>query len=160
MEPKIKKIKNLRQFLLNQVSGLSVEQLNTIPTSFSNNIIWNLGNLLSAQHTVCYSRAGLPAMVEERYLLPFLPGTRPEAFVAAPEIEMVKELLISTTDQLQLDYDQRRFDNYTPSAMIPKVYGFEITNIDEALEYLLYHEGYHSGCIRALMTLVQDTGNP
>jgi hypothetical protein len=32
----------------------------------------------------------------------------------------------------------------TPSPNIIKVYEIEIKGIDDALEFLLYHEGYHS----------------
>jgi hypothetical protein len=38
--------------------------------------------------------------------------------------------------------------------MIPKVYGFEVNNIDEAIDYLLYHDGLHTGCIMSLKHLV------
>ena len=63
-------------------------------------------------------------------------------------------MLISSVDRLRVDLDNNAFVNYTPSIMIPKVYGFEVNNIEEALEYLLYHEGYHSGCILSLKRLV------
>lgn len=159
MEPKIKKLKKLRLFLLDQVSGLTTAQLNVIPAMFHNNIIWNLGHLICVEQDICYVRAGLPAIVEERYTQPFMPGTRPEEPVPAADIHRIRELLIRSAGQLQEDYEQRRFDNYIPPVMIPRMYGFEIRNIDEALEYLLHHEGYHSGCIRSLMRLVSIKNN-
>jgi len=154
MEPKIKKLKNFRLFLLNQVSGLTAEQFNSIPEKFHNNIIWNLGHLICVEQDICYVRAGLPAVVEEGYTQPFMPGTRPEAPVPAAGINRIRELLIRTADQLQEAYEQHRFNDYIPPVMPPRMYGFGIRNIDEALEYLLHHEGYHHGCIRSLMRLV------
>jgi hypothetical protein len=52
-------IKKTRTSLLNMISGLSLEQINKVPEGFNNNIIWNLGHLVSAQQGICYSRSGL-----------------------------------------------------------------------------------------------------
>lgn len=154
MNGKINKIKNLRLYLLREIDGLSVQQLNKIPAGYNNNIIWNLGNLICAQQTVCYVRSGLPLTVEEKYITPFMPGTRPEKAFDEQEIQYIKEIFITSIDRLQADLDDNAFTNYTPSVFIPKVYGFEVINIEEALEYLLYHEGIHSGYIAALKKLV------
>jgi hypothetical protein len=53
-------------------------------------------------------------------------------------------------DRLQSDFDKRIFSNYAPPVIIPKVYGFEVNDVDEALDYLLYHEGWHAGCVLSL----------
>lgn len=154
MEKKIEKIKKFRLFLLSQVEALTAGQLNSIPSGYNNNIIWNIGHLISAQQTMCYIRAGLPVTIDDKYFNSYLSGTKPGAFVDDKEISIIKELLLSTIDRLQTDYDKKLFINYTPSAGILKVYGFEVNNIDEALEYLLYHEGFHGGYITALKRLV------
>ena len=147
---RVEKMKDLRRFLLRQIQALTPEQLNTIPQGYNNNIIWNLTHLICAQQSMCYVRAGLSIKVSDDYFSPYLPGTKPERFVNGTEIDVIKELLISTLDQLQVDVDQDAFNNYSPSAMTPKVYGIEVNNIDEAFDFLLYHEGFHSGYILAL----------
>lgn len=146
----VKKMKDLRRFLLKQIQGLTAEQLNTVPQGYNNNIIWNLTHLICAQQSMCYVRAGLPITVSEGYFSPYLPGTKPERFVDGAEIDVIKALLISTLDQLQVDVDQDAFTNYSPSAMTPKVYGIDVNDIKEAFDFLLYHEGFHSGYILAL----------
>jgi hypothetical protein len=103
---------------------------------------------------MCYARSGLPVIIDDKYFTPYMPGSKPKAIVDVDEIEIIKKLFISTIDQLQIDLDKKLFENYTPSIMIPKVYGFEIKNIDDALEYLLYHEGFHGGYISSLKHLV------
>jgi hypothetical protein len=50
-----------RQFLLDQIAGLTTEELNQIPRGLNNNIIWNLAHLISGQQGIFYARAGLPA---------------------------------------------------------------------------------------------------
>jgi hypothetical protein len=154
MNKNLDKIKNFRLYLLKQIENLTTDQLNHIPPGYSNNIIWNLAHLVAAQQNLCYVRAGLPVAVEDKYFTPYMPGTKPDGFVDQDDIKSIKELLTASLDTLQSDLDKNKFVNYSPSVMIPKVYGFEITNIEQALEYLLYHEGYHSGCILSLKHLV------
>jgi hypothetical protein len=154
MNKKTEKIKNFRLYLLKQVSDLTVDQLNHIPSGYSNNIIWNLAHLISAEQNMCYVRAGLPVTVEDKYFSPYMPGTTPGVYVDEQDVKAIKELLVTSMDTLQADLDKNKFVNYLPSVMIPKVYGFEVTTMEEALEYLLYHEGYHSGYILSLKRLV------
>ncbi len=154
MNKKVEKIKNVRIFLLKQLDGLTNGQLNTIPAGYTNNIIWNLGHLICVEQNLCYVRAGLPITVDDKYFSPYMPGTKPERFIDEQESKSIKMLFITSIDQLQSDLDKRIFENYSPSVMIPKVYGFEVNNIDEAIDYLLYHEGFHSGYILSLKHLL------
>lgn len=154
MNKKIEKIKNFRVFLLKEIEGLTTQQLNDIPSGFNNNIIWNLAHLICVEQNMCYVRSNLPIVVDNKFVSPFLPGTKPEVYFSEQEVNNIKELLISSIDKLQVAFDENRFNTYTPSVMISKVYGFEVTNIDEALEYLLYHEGFHGGYILSLKHLV------
>jgi hypothetical protein len=154
MNTTIEKIRCFRIFLLGQIEGLTTEQLNQIPAGYNNNIIWNLAHLTAVAQMVCYTRSGIAPAVEDTYITPYLTGTKPEAPLSEPEIAAIKQLLILSAEQLQDDYNRQLFVHYTPSIMIPKVYGFEVTNIDEALNYLLYHEGVHSGYILALRNIV------
>lgn len=103
---------------------------------------------------MCYVRTGLPVIIEEKYFSPYLPGTKPGNFVDENDIAEIKELFINTIDTLQKDLDKNIFSTYSPSVMIPKVYGFEVLNIESALEYLLWHEGYHQGLISSIRKFV------
>jgi hypothetical protein len=154
MNRKLEKIQKFREHLNKQIESLTGQQLNHIPDGYHNNIVWNLGHMISAQQTMCYVRAGLSVVVDERFYTPYLSGTRPEKFIDEQEIRMVKDLFITAIDRLQADLEKNIFENYSPSVMIPKVYGFEVNNIDEAIEYLLYHDGLHTGCIMSLKHLV------
>jgi len=155
MNKKIEKIKSFRINLLKQIDGLTTQQLNDTPSGYSNNIIWNLAHLICVKQNMCYVRANLPIVVDDKYFSPYMPGTKPEKYVDEQKIKNIKELLITSMDKLQEDFDENMFENYSPSIMIPKVYGFEVSNIDEALDYLLHHEGFHSGYILSLKRLVQ-----
>lgn len=154
MNKKIEKIKNFRIYLLKQLENLTTAQLNAIPAGYNNNIVWNLGHLICVVQNMCYVRAGLPIAIDDKYVSPYMPGTKPEAFIGEQEIKCLNEVFLSSIDQLQSDLDKDVFKNYSPSVMIPKVYGFEVSNIDEAIDYLLHHEGFHAGYILSLKRLL------
>ena len=115
---------------------------------------WNLGHLVSATQAICYKRAGLPVTIDDKYFSPFLPTTKPGNFINSEEIDNIKKLLISTIDTLNTDLESNLFGNYTKSERIEQVYGIDVSNIDDAIEFLLYHEGFHSGYIVGLIRLV------
>ncbi len=154
MNRKIENLKNYRQYLLGQLEGLSTEQLNAIPAGYNNNLVWNLAHLVSVAQNLCYVRAGLPIAVDDRYFSPYLPGTRPAGFIDEPEIQTIKALCITSLDRFQADYAKDAFRNYVPSAGIRQVYGVEVSNIDEAIDYLVYHEGFHGGYMLSLKRLL------
>ncbi len=154
MHPKIEHLKNYRRYVLKQLDGMTTEQLNAIPAGYPNNLIWNLAHLVSVAQNLGYVRAGLPIAVDDRYFSPYLPGTRPVGLVDEPEIQTIKALCITSVDRFQADYAKGAFRNYAPSAGIRKVYGVEVSNIDEAIDYLVYHEGFHGGYMLALKRLL------
>lgn len=155
MDKKIEKIKKFREFLLAQISELTTEQLNKIPDGYNNNIIWNLTHLIAAQQSICYLRAGQSVTVNDKYFSPFLTNTKPEVFIAEEEVEAIKALFLRSIDDLQVDLDKKIFDNYTPSPNILRVYGVTLSSIDDALDFILYHEGFHSGYVLGLKRLVR-----
>ncbi|MVN21679.1 DinB family protein [Mucilaginibacter arboris] len=152
MHLQIQKIKATRTFLLNLVEGLTIEQLNQIPEGFNNNIIWNLAHLTAAQQSICYKRSGLKPVVQDKYFSPYLPGTKPDSFIDQAEAGTIKTLLLSSLDEFESDYKKGFFKTYTPFVTR---YGVAIDTIDDAINFLPYHEGYHTGAIMALKRLVK-----
>ncbi len=151
MIQQITRVKSTRQYLLNLIDDLTIEQLNKTHQGFNNNIVWNVAHLTAVQQAICYKRAGLQPIVQEKYLSPYLPNTKPEQFVDSSELEILKSLLLSSLDEFESDYKKSFFTNYKP---FTTRYGVEINNIDDALNFVLYHEGYHTGIITALKRLV------
>lgn len=151
MTKQIEITRTLREFLLSNVKDLTTEQLNKIPEGFANNIIWNLGHLVAAQQSICYIRAGLDAPLGQDFVNTYKPGTKPEKFVDAVEIEHIKQLFFSTLDKLDADYSNNVFTGYTP---VVTRYGIALNNIDEGISFLPFHEGYHMGVIMGLKKLV------
>jgi len=153
MEKEFEILRKTRTHLLNFISDLTIEELNEIPAGFNNNIIWNLGHLLASQQGVCYMRSGNKLAIDENYFLKYKPETKPEGFIDATEVAAIKELFITVLDQLQTDYHEGKFAHYTTWN---NRYGVEISTIEEAVKFLLYHEGLHLGYIMALRRLVKN----
>ena len=151
MSQRIDIIRKPRLTILNTIDAFSLEQLNTIPTGFNNNIIWNLGHIVAAQYGVCYKRAALDLPIPEEFFELFKPGSKPERLYTADDLNQIKELLVTSLDQLEADLQTDIFSNY-PSWTTR--YGADIGNIDEAVAFLPFHDGLHIGYIMAIRKLV------
>lgn len=147
---KIASLKKTRALSLQIMQDLTLEQLNYVPPGINNNIIWNAGHLIAAQQGVCYMRAGLPAMISTDFYTAYKPGSKPEAALAAEEVGYIKELLLTSIDQFEADLEKDLFGNYMPWTTR---YGVELRNIDEAVDFLPFHEGMHLGYMMALRRL-------
>jgi hypothetical protein len=152
MEKQFEIIRQTRQFLLKIFNELSVEEVNTIPAGFSNNIVWNFGHIIAAQQGVCYLRAGLPSHIDRALFDLYKPDSKPETFINAEQIEELKGLMLSTIDHLEEDLEQNMFANYP--AWTTR-YGVELSSIEDAVQFLLFHEGLHIGYIMALRRAVK-----
>ena len=151
MNKQFDRIKKTRQYQVDFLKDLQNEQINLIPDGFNNNIGWNLGHLIAAQQGICYVRAGLKPVVDEKYYLQYKAGTKPEQNINENDIEQIKEILLTSIDQLEEDYNNKLFVNYISWTTR---YGVEICSIDDAVDFLLYHDGLHAGIITAFKKLV------
>jgi hypothetical protein len=143
--------KTIREILLKILDNHSLEQLNKIPTGFSNNIIWNVAHCVAAQQTLVYKLSGLPTMVSEDFILKYRKGTKPEGDVSQAEVDEIKALLTATLEKTQNDFESGLFvdyNEYTTSM------GFTLKNIHGALDFNNYHEGIHTGIIISIRKFV------
>ena len=152
MNKAIESLKKTRLHLLELIKDLSVEQLNEIPIGYNNNVIWNLGHLIVSQQALCYMRANVKPRVDDKYFTNFKPGTKPEFPIDEDDVLEIKGLLISVLDQLEADYNENLFANY---GTFTTVFGVELTNIDDALNFVLFHDGLHTGYIMAMKHMLR-----
>ena len=139
--------KTSRDILVKFLDYYSLEQLNKIPPSFSNNIIWNVAHCIAAQQVLVYKLSGLPTLVSEDFILKYKKGTKPEGDVSQAEVDEIRELLLSTFEKTVNDYESGLFvdyHEYTTSM------GFTLKNVQGALEFNNYHEGTHTGIIMCI----------
>jgi len=143
--------KTIREILLKILDNHSLEQLNKIPAGFSNNLIWNVAHCISAQQVLVYKLSGLPILVSDEFIDKYKKGTKPEGDVSQAEVDEIRGLLFSTLDKTEKDVNDGIFLNYTTYLTSM---GFELTNVQDALDFVNYHEGIHTGIIMSIRKFV------
>ncbi|MGI9525893.1 MAG: DinB family protein [Weeksellaceae bacterium] len=148
------KIQSLtRQKLLAYLDHLSPEELSDIPYGFKNNIWWNIVHVVVTQQLLCYYLTGNEMTIDKEWVENFKKGTapNPDEVPTHEEIEEIKRLLITTQQELELDYKQGIFTSYED---YPTSYGFVIKSIEDAILYNNIHEALHLGTVMAIKKLV------
>lgn len=138
-----------RGFLNKYLENLSLEQLNTIPNDYNNNVIWNIGHIIVTEQLLVYKLSGLPMLVSDCLINKYMKGTKPESNATQQDVDGLKELLFSTIQQTQEDYNNGKFTNYQEYTL--STTGNTLTNVEDAINFNLFHEGIHFGYIMALV---------
>jgi hypothetical protein len=140
-----------RRNFIELINSLSIAQLNEVPAGLNNNIIWNFGHIVVTQQILCYLLAGASPKMDQSLIEKYRKGAKPEDFVEQAEIDTLKSLAVSLLDELEVDLDTDVFSNYKS---YPTSYGFELTNIDDAIEFFAVHESMHYGVALTIKKLV------
>jgi len=143
--------KTIREILLKILDSHSLEQLNRIPAGYSNNLIWNVAHCISSQQVLVYKLSGLPTLVSDEFIDKYKKGTKPEGDVSQVEVDEIRALLFLTLDKTEKDVNEGIFQNYTTYLTSM---GFELTNVQDALDFVNYHEGIHTGIIMSIRKFV------
>ncbi|RXR21404.1 DinB family protein [Flavobacterium amnicola] len=131
-----------RKMLLQFLENHTLEQLNKIPEGFSNNLIWNIGHIVTVQQMLVYNLSGLPMMISDEMVETYKKGTKPEGEITQEEVNEIKELLFSTLEQTKEDFANDIFGEYME---FTTGVGFVIKNAKAAMEFNNYHEALHTG---------------
>lgn len=142
---------NNRKLLYSFLKNYSLEQLNTIPEGFSNNLIWNIAHTVVVQQLLAYKLSGLPTMVSREMIAKYQLGTKPETPVTQEEIDEVRGLLFKTIEQTQLDYGNGVFKNFHE---FTNSVGYTIRNIEDAIAFNYYHEATHLGIMMSIRKFI------
>ncbi|AUP79192.1 DinB family protein [Flavivirga eckloniae] len=144
---------NTRNSIKNILEKTSLEDLNQIPETFNNNVIWNVGHIIVSGQLLVYKLSGLPTMISNSMIEKYGKGTKPEADVTQEEVDEMKQLLLSTLEKIEADYKNKTFktfNEYTVSTT-----GNTLTSVDDALQFVFFHEGLHIGYIMALLKAIK-----
>lgn len=133
------------------LTDYTLEQLNTIPEGYSNNLIWNIGHIVVTQQLLVYKLSGLPMLVSEELIEKYKKGTKPEHTVTQVEVDKIKSLLFATIDQTKADYNNKTFKNYNE---YPTSTGFTLKSVEDALVFNTVHEGLHIGIMMNLKKFI------
>ena len=120
----------------------TLEQLNTIPAGFSNNLVWNLGHIIVVQQALVYRLSGLPMYISDALFETYRNGSKPTGMTTQAEVDELKNLLFSLQEKTKEDYAAGKFVNYNEYTTGT---GFHLASTEEALEFNNYHEALHLG---------------
>jgi hypothetical protein len=153
MEKIIEVIKACRSKWLTLLDELTTDQLNKIPVGFNNNLVWQFGHVIVSQQILCYRLAAQKFVINEDLIDRYKNGSKPEGYINAEEIDLLKGYMLSTIEQLEIDLNNGTFDNYTPYT-ISTYPGLRLANVNDAITFIVSHDALHYGCSLSLKRLV------
>jgi len=140
-----------RQNILRLIKTFDIDQLNTIPEGFNNNLAWNFCHVVVTQQLLCYKLAGKEMVVSNDHVEAFRKGSKPEDRVSQETIDLFIELATTTADKIEQDYTTGHFDGYKDYTTS---YGMTLTSPEDAIRFNNVHEALHLGTILDLKKLV------
>lgn len=143
--------KTSRKLILQYFDQYSLEQLNTVPKGFNNNIIWNIGHIIVAQQGLIYKGSNTEGYISEELFNLYKPGSKPKRNTTAKEVNELKTLLISLIEKTETDYYNKKFISYNERTTGT---GFHLSSIKDAFEFNNYHEGLHLGCMMSIKKFI------
>lgn len=127
------------------------EQLLQIPEGFRNNIWWNIAHAVVTQQVLLYKFSGVSMKVDEELVAKFKKGTVPDGTADDDEIAKITDLILTTVEWAQKDYENGVFKEYSEYTTSAKV---TLSNVEDAIAFVAFHEGLHRGAVIALQKMV------
>ena len=151
METSFEINKTSRNVLLTFLEKYTLEQLNTIPEGFSNNLIWNIGHIIVVQQMLVYKLFDLQMMISDEMVEKYKKGTKPEHNVNREEVDEIKVLLFSTLEKTRNDLEKNKFQKYNEFTSMS---GFTIRTAADAIVFNNYHEALHTGIMMQIRKFI------
>jgi hypothetical protein len=151
MEQTFELNRTCRKLIAPFLDEYTLDQLNTIPEGFSNNLFWNIAHVVVTQQLLIYKLSGLNMLVSDELVDKYKKGTKPEHIATQADVDEINQLLFDLIDQTQADYGSGVFTQFTE---YPTSSGFVLKNVKDAMAYNNFHEGLHLGIIMSLKKLV------
>jgi len=144
-------IRNIRSRFLKELEEHSLEELNFIPSSHRNNILWNIGHSVVTQELLCYSLSGFHCNMDKELLKLYKIGTAPDGKATQKDVDVVKHWLVESVDLLEKDYNAGRFQEFKEYTV---GFGTHLTCVEDAIRFNPIHEGLHYGYLLAIKKLL------
>ena len=147
-------------FALNEIRGLykkrffnlSDEEWLTVPSEYSNNLLWNIGHVTLVQQNLMYAKSGLEMKVPSDWIGLFGPNTSPKDWKSNPSIDEIKELCSTVYLETLNDFEKGLFKNYSPYTTKSNV---TLSHAEDAAAFINFHEGLHWGIAHRLVKEIQ-----
>jgi hypothetical protein len=87
---------------ISNASGIYLDQLNTIPEGYSNNLIWNIAHIIVLQQMLVYKLSGLPMMISDEMVEEYKKAMNCQKIL--PQSEVQKSTITYETKQIKSDF--------------------------------------------------------
>ncbi|MCX8677653.1 DinB family protein [Apibacter sp. B3919] len=151
MKKQFEIFKIFRKSLVQEIDDLSIEQLQKIPEGFKNNIFWNVAHTLVSQQILHYKMSGLNPLITNDWIENYQNGSFPRFVITEDEIDYLKSKLIITAEQLEEDFNEKKFESYTE---FETKMGIVISSVEDAINFNNTHEALHYGIVSSMKKLV------
>ncbi|MCA0970789.1 DinB family protein [Halobacillus litoralis] len=143
-------IQLVRTSTLKEIEGVTEEQADLQPEGFNNTIRWNLGHIYVVQNSLMTRFGGKPVETPQRYLELFAPRTNPADWEGeVPSLDELKKALEEQPGVLK-NVLAGQLDDEAAQAFLG------LPTVGEILNFTLYHEGLHTGGIKALKAQIAE----
>lgn len=138
-----------RKITLGLFEGIDEETADRIPSGFNNSIRWHLGHIYVAQENIALRHAGIEPNIPSQYKKLFEGGTKPSEWkLTPPALSELKDYLSTQPERIKTCLEGKLDQPIVLPFAIPGIVEFK--TIGETLNFSLYHEGQHTGFIKAL----------
>ncbi len=145
-----------RHNMLRLLEHVDNEQLLIIPRGHRNNLLWNAGHVVVIQQMICYQAARLPMHIDDTFIKNFRKGSSPADWKTVPSREKVINILKSTTEHFQKDYQSGLFNAIPPFTTPYKMpFGILVRTVEDAIRFNNTHEAMHLGIMSLMKKCVQ-----
>jgi len=141
--------KNFLKFL----ASLSINELNTIPIGFNNNIFWNIAHVVATMDILFYKLNSLNPRLDAEFIDAFKKGTQPDSMMREERVEDLKQKLMDQLDWIGEDIENGIIPNEVPKPYMTS-FNFELTNLEDVIRFNQIHEGLHWGIVMSLRKFV------
>lgn len=144
-----------RKLFVELIDGMSLEQLNQIPSGFNNNIGWNFGHIVVTTPALCYVRTGVRKDLEIPFFPAYKKDSKPEYWITEEELDALKVQTVTSIEQIEQDYLNNVFSHITPYST--STYVVEMYSIEEVILCTLMHDNLHLGYAQAQRRAIWGT---
>lgn len=137
-------LRQSRENFISILDSFKLDQLNTVPIGFNNNLIWNIAHVVATFDLLAYRLNGLEPKLELAFIEEFKKGTIPTRIVNKEFVDDLKLKLREQIIWIEKDYNDKLFPSSMPKPYLTS-YNFELNTIEDILHFNVVHENLHMG---------------
>jgi hypothetical protein len=124
-----------------------------IPVGFNNNIVWNVGHIISVQQLIAYGLSDQPYKLDQDFIMRYRKNTKPEGTITVDEFSEICKIAIDTIVAFEKDYTAGVFSSFKP--FIAKTLDVTYNTIEEVIPFIHFHDCIHVTTIRNYLRIIR-----